>query len=130
MTDRIKVGVVSSHVDTVTGICNYLEGRGFKSSWVYNNNEVIDLCKREDPDVVIINVSEERPEGFNVAAEISDKKVIFMSADDLEERARKVKNFAGFIKKPVDLEDVVEKVKSIFKSRKAGKEKKHILVIL
>jgi DNA-binding response OmpR family regulator len=132
MAEKIKVGVVSSHVDTVTNICNYLEGKGFKAVWVYNNEEVSNLCQKENPDVVVINVSKDHPEGFEVAKKLKNLKIIFMSADDeLSGKASKIANCVGFIKKPIDLEELENKIALAFKNKSSdnNKEKKVFIVL-
>jgi DNA-binding response OmpR family regulator len=113
---RIKVAVIDDHVDTVTSISNYLEAKGFKTVWAYDGKAAVELCKKENPDALVLDIKMPEMNGFEVAKALQGKqKIIFMTAyEDVQQEAAKFNNAIGIINKPVDLEEVLSLLRKAF----------------
>jgi len=99
----IKIAIVDDHVSTVTSISNFLEAYGFKTVWAYLGKDVPELCRRESPDLLILDINLEYTTGFDVARDLPKQKILFMTAlDNMDSKIKNVKNSIGFIKKPID----------------------------
>ena len=112
----LLIEIIEDNIYSVTSLSNYLENEGFRTIWAYNGKEGIELCKKKNPDLVIIDVKMKEMSGFEVAKQISDKKVIFMTGEEsLMEKAKKYKQSLGVVKKPVDHEEIIEIIKKKLK---------------
>lgn len=111
---QIKIAVVGGHVDSVTNICNYLDGKGFKPFWAYLGNEVVSLCANNSPDLLIMDSTLTGLGAFEAAKLLPKQKIIVMTAlDDVEALAAQFKNIVGVIKKPVDLEELEKLIRKV-----------------
>lgn len=108
--------IAGNLVDNVTNISNFLEARGYKTVWAYNGIDALELCKESKPALLIIDIKLDGMSGFEVAKNLINQKFLFMSADeDLLAIARRFEGSIGSIKKPVDLEEMLEIIKKKIK---------------
>ena len=116
------IAIVDDLIDTAVSISNYLEANGFRTVWAYNGLDAIKLCKKEAPDVLILDIK--MPPGMN-GFEVADslpktQKIIFMSGfDGVEEKAKAYKNCIGILRKPIDLGEVESLLRAEFGLKKS-----------
>ncbi|MBT3691554.1 response regulator [Candidatus Woesearchaeota archaeon] len=108
--------IVDDHSDIAISISNYLEFNGFKTFQAYGGESAIKLCNKEKPDLILMDIAMPKMSGIEVAKKLPTYKVLFFTVyDDLAEESKKVKNSIGIIRKPVDLEEMVTKIRKHFK---------------
>lgn len=111
----VLIAVVDDHVYSATFIAQELENKGFKTIQAYNGPDAIKLCKEHKPDLILLDVMLTGIDGFGVASQLKEHKIIFMTGEDeLIEKAKKVKNSVGVIKKPVDIAELLEIIAKYF----------------
>ena len=112
----VNVFIVDDNIQTVTSISNYLESKGFKTTWAYNEKDASNLFKENKPDIVVMGVMFQHTTGFEIAKKLNGAKIIFMTSHPpLVEEAKKTKGCVGVIGKPVDFEQLVVKLRELFK---------------
>jgi DNA-binding response OmpR family regulator len=115
----ILVCIVDDHVYSVTSLSHFLESNGFRTIFAYNGEEAIKLCRKEKPDVLILDIAMQGKSGFEVAQELTDTKILFMSShEELKEKALQFKNCIGFIPKPVNTQELIEVIRNYFRIKK------------
>jgi DNA-binding response OmpR family regulator len=112
----ILVAIVDDHVDSVTSISNYLEANGFRTAWAYNAQDGIKICKEKKPDLLLIGTRLGETSGFDVVRSFGGKqKAIFTTShDDVDAKAKEIRGCVGVVRKPVDCEALVIKIREIF----------------
>ena len=116
MEEQKIIAIVGSHVDTVTNISNYLEGKGYKTVWAYLGMQAIPLCKSNSPRLLIMDATLAGAGAFEIAKILPEQKILVMTAlTDTEQLAKQFKNIIGVISKPIDLEEVETYVKKFAK---------------
>ena len=113
---ELKIAIVDDHVDSVTSLSNYLEGRGIKTIWGYTEEKAIEICDKENPSLLIINIEiDGEKTGFNIAKEYPSINILFISGSEiLRTKASKISNAVGIISKPIDQEEVYNFIVSKF----------------
>lgn len=112
---EINVLIVDDHIQTAVSISQLLEYQGFKTSQAYNGIDAVNKAKKEKPDLLLLDIKIPKMSGFEVAEELKGQKILFMTAyDDLEKKAHQFKGCLGVIKKPVDPEFLIDKIRKIF----------------
>jgi|GEM_PF-1438077 len=115
----VLVAIVNNHIDTVTGISNYLEGKGFRTIWAYDGKDAVRLCEEKKPDLLFIDIQMPEMNGFDVARALPNQKILFMAApDDVERHAAAFKNSIGVLHKPVNYGELIEVLRREFKLKK------------
>ena len=104
MQKQLKVAIVEDNAYSVDSLSNYLEGVGFFTVKAYRADDAEKLCENEKPDLLLLDASMKGMSGIDVAKALPKQKVLFMCAENEDERkASKVKNSIGIIKKPINL---------------------------
>lgn len=97
------VAIANNHVQTVTGLSNFLERLGFRTVWAYAGGDAIKLCEKERPDLLLLDAQMPDVSGFDVARALPLQKILFMVADgDVGKKAMEFGNCVGTLHKPVD----------------------------
>ncbi len=112
----LKIAIADDHVDTVTSISNYLEGNGIKTVWAYTADDAINLCKKEHPDLLVINFKMEDLTAPEIAHQLSFQKIVFMISRDFNKELPKSENILGTIYKPIDPYALLEAILKMFKA--------------
>jgi two-component system OmpR family response regulator len=113
---KFKIEVVDDHVQTVISLCQYLDNNGFETIQAYNGKEAIEKANKENPDLIVLDIRMEGLSGYDVARALPKKKVLFMSGFGFEDtEVSSFKNSIGFMEKPMNLKEMVSKIKSALK---------------
>jgi len=111
-----------------------LEGNGFQVTAVCNGEEVLDKLRSEKFDAVISDILMPGMDGFRLCRTIkedpalSDIPFIFYSASYTEEKDREFGLSLGadeYISKPVEPDDFIRTIRSVFERREAEKPAHH-----
>ena len=107
-----KIGIVDDHVQTAVSLSQILENEGFKTFQAYEPKEAIAACKKEKPDLLLLDIRLNGMTGFEIADRLPGIKVLFLTGYDIDdEEVARHKNAVGVMQKPVDLDDLVKKVR-------------------
>jgi DNA-binding response OmpR family regulator len=113
--EKTKVGIIDSHVDSVTSMSNFLEERGFDTIWAYKGKDAIAKFSKDDFDILVVSIKLDDMSGFLVAKEFPKVKVVFVTAyDGMEQEAKMFPNCIGVLKKPVDFEELEFVIRKAF----------------
>jgi DNA-binding response OmpR family regulator len=108
------IEIVDDHIQTVISLCSILEFNGLKCIQAYNGEDAIALSKKEDPDLLIVDIIMNGKSGYDVAKALSNKKIILMTGHEKdEEKIAKFKNVVGFLEKPVGAMELTQMVSKI-----------------
>lgn len=110
---RLKIVVADNHLQGVISLCQTLDYNGFKTYQAYNTPDAVELCKKEKPELLIVNIGMERMGGCDINKELPQQKILFIVSGENEKVAAKCKNNAGMIQKPVDPDELLKKVRRI-----------------
>jgi len=117
----IKLGIIDDNVQTAISISQVLEFNGFKTFQAYNTKDAIEKIKKEKPDLLILDVKLGYKEsGYDVAKEFPNQKILFITGYDLDEnKIKKFNNVIGTLKKPTNIDDILNLVRKEFKILKS-----------
>ena len=119
MAEKVLVVDDEDHIREL--LASFLAGEGYKVILASNGKEAIDLAKREDPQVILLDLTMPRTDGIEACKRLKAKKktglipLIMMTglsdrkAEAFEARAD------DFINKSFDLTDIKVRVKSILR---------------
>ena len=106
----------------------YLEAKGYPTTLCVNGEEAVDLFKKDNFDIVILDIMMPLKDGFTVAREIrkSDKKtpILFLSAKSMQDDILKGFQLGAddYITKPFSMEVLLMRLNAILR-RTQGQEK-------
>ncbi|HNQ49815.1 MAG TPA: response regulator [Candidatus Omnitrophota bacterium] len=116
-----KILVVDDEVDVRDILSKKLTENGYAVRVVSSGKDVLEQCKAECPDLVLLDIVLSDTDGYSVAEELRRDKsipripIIFMTGQDLDvpEMARNSARFGvcDFITKPCAFADVLEKIR-------------------
>lgn len=117
----IRVLLVDDEEVFVDTLAQRLRMRDLIVDVVYNGSEALDFIKKNDPDVIVLDLKMPGLYGIEVLREIKqgkkkDIQVIILTGhgtDKDEEEARRLGGF-DFLKKPADIDLLVAKIKEAF----------------
>jgi len=125
-----KILVIDDQPANLSILFIYLDRLGVKVLMAQNGYKGIELAKKEKPDIIILDIMMPEMDGYQVCSELKsnedtkDIPLIFMSA--LGETSNIVKGFetggVDYIVKPVHQEELVSRITTHLKIRKAEKE--------
>lgn len=110
--------VVEDDTDIRESVVEYLDIMGFKMLGASNGQEALDYLKsnNEQPDIILLDLMMPIMDGFAFReAQLKDTRlaqipVLIMSADgNVQEKKSRV-GAMGYLKKPVDLDDLISEI--------------------
>lgn len=121
---RYKILVVDDSTTNVVLLEAILDEKGYLIETALNAKEAYSIIDRESPDLILLDLLMPKISGFDFLEEIrkNDKTkntpVIVVSALTDEENVDKIMKMGAidFIKKPIDLQYLVDKVDSILQN--------------
>jgi two-component system, cell cycle response regulator DivK len=121
---RYKILVVDDSTTNVVLLEAILDEKGYLIETALNAKEAYSIIERESPDLILLDLLMPKISGFDFLEEIrkNDKTkntpVIVVSALTDEENVDKIIKMGAidFIKKPIDLQYLVDKVDSILQN--------------
>lgn len=116
-----KVLVVDDSTTNIVLLEAVLNEKGYSIQTALNAKEAYAIIEKEPPDVILLDLLMPRISGFDFLKEIRSKEktkaipVIVVSAVTDEENIEKILTMGAidYIKKPIDLQYLVEKVESL-----------------
>jgi len=110
------IGVVDDNPQNATYISETLEFRGFRCFEAYDMEDAIKGAKGKKPDLMLLDIKMQYDhEGYKIAREIKNIKVLFIASETPDSKMLKLKNVGGYVMKPFDPEELVMKVRKILK---------------
>ena len=131
MEDQIKeykILVVDDSTTNVVLLEAILDEKGYKIETALNAREAYALIEKEAPDLILLDLLMPKISGFDFLEEIRKNSitrhtpVIVVSALTDEENVDKIMKMGAidFVKKPIDLQYLVEKVENVLKTLKTS----------
>ena len=132
-----KILVVDDKRDIVETVSLCLAQEGFEVSTAYDGEQALEVARREQPDLIVLDVMLPKENGYQVARYLRDDykegrisalpKVLLLTARTVSDKQREdfLQTWSGaevFMYKPFDLEELVDRVKDMLRSgeRAAG----------
>jgi DNA-binding response OmpR family regulator len=117
--NKIKVLLAEDETSLGMIVKESLESRDFAVFHAENGEEAFEIYKKEDPDILVLDVMMPKKDGFTLAKEIrlDDKKIpiIFLTAKSQTSDVLEGFNNGGndYLKKPFSMEELIVRIKSL-----------------
>lgn len=126
-----KVLIIEDDEDIVTMLQDYLSKENYETSSAYNGRDGIEVFKKENPDIVLLDVMMPVMNGYETLSEIrkfSEVPVIMLTAkgQQMDKVIGFNKGCDDYIVKPFDLVELVLRIKAILKRGSYSKKEKII----
>ena len=124
-TARIKLLLVDDEVAYVNVLANRMAKRGIDVTKALSGTEGIQALRKEDFDAAILDLKMEDMDGIEVLKVfkkmVPTLPVIMLTGHGSEKAAREGLEFGafGYLTKPCDLEELVEKIKEAIRSERS-----------
>jgi two-component system, cell cycle response regulator DivK len=123
-TREYKILVVDDSTTNVVLLEAILDEKGYQIETALNAKEAYAIIERDSPDLILLDLLMPKISGFDFLEEIrkNDKTkntpVIVVSALTDEENVEKIMKMGAidFVKKPIDLQYLVDKVESVLQN--------------
>ena len=123
-----KILIVDDSTTNVVLLEAILDEKGYKIETALNAREAYALIEKEAPDLILLDLLMPKISGFDFLEEIRKNNktrhtpVIVVSALTDEENVDKIMKMGAidFVKKPIDLQYLVEKVENVLKTLKTS----------
>jgi PleD family two-component response regulator len=122
-TKEYKILVIDDSTTNVVLLEAVLDGKGYKIETALNAREAFKILEKENHDLILLDLLMPKISGFDFLQEFrksennKDIPVIVISAVTDKENVEKIMSMGAtdFIKKPVDIANLVEKVETYLK---------------
>jgi DNA-binding response OmpR family regulator len=119
-----KILIADDEEDVVTSLRFSLESQGYECLVAYDGKEALDMAKRENPDLMLLDIMMPKMNGYKVARLLKfDQKYkhipIVMLTARTQERDRDLGNETGadtYVTKPFEMDDLLEVIDGILRS--------------
>jgi len=120
---EFKILVVDDSTTNVVLLEAILDEKGYQIETALNAKEAYSIIEKETPDLILLDLLMPKISGFDFLEEIRKNQktintpVIVVSALTDEENIEKIMKMGAidFVKKPIDLQYLVERVESVLK---------------
>lgn len=122
----VKILLVDDEEDFITAMAERLEMRNLKSQTAYRGEEAMNLVQDEKPDVMILDLRMPGIDGMEVLRRVRksypDVQVIIQTGhgNDLDEAEARRLGVFDYLKKPVDLELLIDRIRAAYKEKIKG----------
>ena len=133
----MRVLLVDDEIEFVNTLSNRLGMRGIKADVVHDGTEALDYVKKQEPDVMIVDLKMPGLQGMEVLRQVKktnpEIEVVILTGhgtDRDEEEARRLKAF-DYLTKPTDGDALAERIRAAHrhKVRRKGREKMQVLLV-
>lgn len=113
---NIKVLLVDDEVAFVDTLAQRLKMRNLKVSTVYDGEQALSTVRKEEPDVMVLDLKMPGLYGMDVLREVRksypNMQVIILTGHGSETEAEEAKRMGGFdfLKKPTDIDTLVRRI--------------------
>jgi len=126
-----KILVVDDKRDIVETVSFCFAQEGFQVSTAYDGEQALEVARREQPDLIVLDVMLPKENGYQVARYLRDDykegrlstlpKILLLTARTVSDKQREdfLQTWSGaevFMYKPFDLEELVDRVKQMLRS--------------
>ncbi|MFT5207919.1 MAG: DNA-binding response OmpR family regulator [Candidatus Omnitrophota bacterium] len=125
MKNHKMILVIDDEMDIVVPVADALTEHGYKVIDAYDGIEGLAMAKTFEPDLIILDINMPKMSGLEFYDELTMRSnasrppypvLVLTASHDLEKIFKGV-NIAGFMQKPFELDDLLEKVDSILFDR-------------
>lgn len=120
---EMKLVLVDDEQTFVQTLSERLQMRNLKNETVYDGEQAINFVDEKEPDVIVLDLKMPGIDGMEVLRRVKKKfpniQVIILTGhgtDRDEEEARRIGVF-DYLKKPVDIESLVTRIKAAYKMK-------------
>jgi DNA-binding NtrC family response regulator len=127
MIDPIRLLLVDDEVDYVNVLANRLSKRGLKVSKAFSGSEAIQILRRHDFDVAVLDLKMEDMDGIEVLKIFKkmapELEVIMLTGHGSERSARQGIALGAFdyLTKPCELEELLQKIGAASRVKRVSK---------
>ncbi|MCZ2458343.1 MAG: response regulator transcription factor [Chitinophagales bacterium] len=120
---RTKVFYVEDELFLGKIVKESLESRGFEVIMESDGGKAVDLFKKSQPDICVLDVMLPNKDGFTIADEIremnEDVPIIFLTAKTQTEDVVKGFNMGGndYIRKPFSMEELIVRIQNLLRTK-------------
>ena len=120
---EIKVLLVDDEVTFADTLAQRLKMRDLKVGTAYDGEEALSKVKKEEPDVMVLDLKMPGMHGMEVLREIRkaypEIQVIILTGHGTDKDEEEAKNLGGFdyLKKPADIDHLENKIRKAFKEK-------------
>jgi DNA-binding response OmpR family regulator len=124
--NKTKILYVEDELFLAKIVRETLEGRGFEVVMESDGAKAVDMFKKSQPDICVLDVMLPNKDGFAIADEIRDLNedipIIFLTAKTQTDDV--VKGFSSggndYIRKPFSMEELIVRIQNLLRNRKEG----------
>ena len=117
----VKVLVADDEEDFITALMIRLEAAGFQGISVSDGEQVLAQCRKEKPDVIVLDVMMPKMDGLQVCRrlkenpETEDIPILFLTAGafDISDALDDLARGQDFLIKTVNGEEIIDRIKDI-----------------
>jgi len=120
---KLRVLLVDDEEEFVETLADRLKMRDFEASTAHNGQEALQVVKNEEPDVIVLDLKMPGMDGIEVLKRVRkaypNVEVIILTGHGSEKDEEAARNLGAFdyMKKPVDLDTLVPRIRNAFKKR-------------
>lgn len=122
----IRILLVDDEENFINTLSERLDLRDMASDTVFNGQEALDCVDDREPDVMVLDLKMPGIDGMEVLRQVRQKypdvQVIIQTGhgNDLDEAEARRLGVFDYLKKPVDIELLVERIKAAHQAKKTG----------
>jgi len=126
MAEEIKLLLVDDDEDFVRTLAERLEMRDLNSEIAEDGEKALEYIRNVEPDVMVLDLKMPGIDGIEVLRQVKNmfpniQVIIYTGyATDLDEAEARNLGIFDFLKKPVDIEVLVERIKAAYEAKKAS----------
>ncbi|MHB9037107.1 MAG: response regulator transcription factor [Armatimonadota bacterium] len=118
----MRILIVDDDSDLIEGLRWYLEAEGFEIIAAPNGEDAIEVFRREQPDLVILDIMMPKMDGIKVCEMISsesDAMIMMLSARDSDiDKVRALKTGADdYVTKPFNVSELVARIQALLRRK-------------
>jgi DNA-binding response OmpR family regulator len=118
-SEKVLIGIIDDNPQVATSIAQLLDYNGFDTYQAYNGSDAVHLAEERKPALLVCDIRMEGISGYDVAKMLPNQKILFMTGYDIEEtKMDGLKNVVGLMRKPIDINALVTKIKDILVIKK------------
>lgn len=115
---KIRVQIVDDHIPEIISLTKLLEQEGLEIIQVFDSTDAISRARKEKPDILLSEIQLDYLSGYDLAKALPEQKILFITEMDVHEsELKRFKNVFGIINKPVDVKELLRKIKDAAKKR-------------
>lgn len=121
--DELRILIVEDDEPVAQGLADILNGSGYQTEWCEKSQKVLELLKKQQLDLIILDVNLGEENGYGICKkirEISDIPVLFLTAYQSEMDVVRGFTVGGddYISKPFRLQELLVRVQALLRRGK------------